>query len=237
MQNMLEKTLAVLVRERPQRWRVFDDLGLDYCCGGNRSLADACREGGVDPVAALARIRDSEAQPAPTGEPDFSTMPLGQFVDHIENVHHAYMHRELPRITALLDKVTKVHAGRHPELLKIKAIFEALAAELGDHLAKEEQVLFPMIRQMETATTMPEFHCGTLQNPIRVMRHEHDNAGEALHQMRELTKNYEAPGDACDSYRALYRALAEMERDLHQHIHEENNLLFPRAVEREARMA
>jgi regulator of cell morphogenesis and NO signaling len=158
-------------------------------------------------------------------------------VDYIEATHHQYLHAELPRISALADKVVAVHGRRHPELAGVHATYEALRADLEPHLHKEEVVLFPMIRQLDAATDTPSFHCGTIRNPIGVMLMEHDRAGDLLARLRHLTDGYRAPDDACASYRALYEALATLEADTHAHVHKENNVLFPAVLEREARLA
>lgn len=150
--------------------------------------------------------------------------------DHIERIHHAYLHNELPRLEKMVIKVAKVHGAREPRLNQIKDLFLALSAELTTHLFKEEQILFPMIRQLEASNTLPMFHCGTVGNPVRQMEFEHDNAGLILAELRKLTDDYTPPEWACNTYRALLAALLTFEQDMHQHIHKENNILFPRAI-------
>ena len=158
-------------------------------------------------------------------------------VDHLEATHHAYLHAELPRLSALADKVVAAHGARHPELSEIRLAYETIRADLEPHLAKEEQVLFPMIRALAgAATTAPRFHCGTLQNPISVMLREHDQVGDLLATLRRLTQDYQAPADGCASYRALFDGFAELEADTHLHVHKENNVLFPAVVAYEAEL-
>ncbi|MET0913174.1 MAG: iron-sulfur cluster repair di-iron protein [Acidimicrobiales bacterium] len=229
----IDRTLADVVTEEPGAARVFEGFGLDYCCGGRRTLADACGRAGVDPN----RLLDALSELAPGPEPDWAQMAPEELVDHLETTHHAYLHAELPRLHALVDKVTGVHGGRHAELADVGAAFVALRDELEPHLRKEERVLFPMIRELATATASPSFHCGTLANPISVMLAEHDRAGELLATLRRMTDGYRPPADGCASYRALYAGLAELEADLHLHVHKENNLLFPAVVILEQRWA
>ena len=229
----IDRTLADVVTEEPGAARVLEGFGLDYCCGGRRTLADACGREGVDPN----RVLDALGDLAPGPEPDWAQMAPEELVDHLETTHHAYLHAELPRLHALVDKVTGVHGGRHAELAEVGATFVALRADLEPHLRKEERVLFPMIRELATATAPPSFHCGTLANPISVMLAEHDRAGELLATLRRITDGYQPPADGCASYRALYDGLAELEADLHLHVHKENNLLFPAVVILEQRWA
>ena len=229
----IDRTLADVVTEEPGAARVLEGFGLDYCCGGRRTLADACGREGVDPN----RVLDALGNLAPGPEPDWAQMAPEELVDHLETTHHAYLHAELPRLHALVDKVTGVHGVRHAELADVGAAFVALRADLEPHLRKEERVLFPMIRELATATAPPSFHCGTLANPISVMLAEHDRAGALLATLRRVTDGYQPPADGCASYRALYAGLAELEADLHLHVHKENNLLFPAVVILEQRWA
>jgi regulator of cell morphogenesis and NO signaling len=226
-----DPTLAELVSAQPAAARVLERHRLDYCCGGRRHLRSACASAGTDPDQVLAEI--DALTPGP--EPDWASMGPAELVDHIEETHHRYLHEELPRLDALAQKVAGVHGGRRPELKEVAATYAVLRAELEPHLAKEEQILFPMIRELATASggPVPSFHCGSLANPIRVMLTEHDQAGELLARLRQLTGGYEPPADGCGSYRALYAGLAELEADTHLHIHKENNVLFPAVVDLE----
>ena len=151
-------------------------------------------------------------------------------VDHIEATHHAYLSTELPRLDALFAKVRGAHEQRHPELVEIHATFRQLREDLEPHLLKEERVLFPMVRELVTATSRPSFHCGSVRNPISVMMAEHDRAGELLAALRVQTGGYVPPADGCASYRALFEGLAALEADTHLHVHKENNRLFPAVV-------
>jgi regulator of cell morphogenesis and NO signaling len=230
-----EKTVRELAVEIPAATRIFERLHIDYCCGGHRTLDEACRTAGVS----VERVLESLAAPdaAPPAARDWNTEPLAELAAHIRTTHHAYTREAIARIPRLLDKVCSVHGARHPELLAIQPIFEAMAQELATHLMKEEMMLFPYIVRMEEASLAgepvlpPPF--GTVRNPVRMMMAEHDSAGDALRQIRAATNGYTAPPDACISFQTLYGALSEFEADLHQHIHLENNILFPRALELE----
>lgn len=223
-------SLAELIRATPGSERTLESFGLDYCCGGARTLADACDDLDLDPATVLEAIQAVEPQPAP----DWASMTPDALVDHLEATHHAYLHAELPRLSALAEKVTGVHGARHPELDEIRQTLETIHDDLDPHLAKEERMLFPMIRELAQARSAPQFHCGSLQNPISVMLRDHDTIGELLATMRHLTKGFQTPDDGCASYQALFDGLAALEADTHRHVHKENNILFPAVVALEA---
>ncbi|HEV2117940.1 MAG TPA: iron-sulfur cluster repair di-iron protein [Terriglobales bacterium] len=233
----LNKTVRDLAVENPAATRVFEKFGIDYCCGGGKSLAEACKAVDVAPERILESLQTAGQSKSANGNKDWKAEPLANLIDHIVDTHHAYTREELDRLEPLLARVCSVHGQRHPELLSIRRLFGGLSQELTMHMMKEEQVLFPYITRMEEAVlerrpvVPPMF--GTVQNPVQMMIHEHDDAGQALHEMRGLSAGYTVPQDACISFQTLYRALDEFERDLHQHIHLENNILFPRAVEME----
>jgi regulator of cell morphogenesis and NO signaling len=223
-------TLGELVNQLPGSARVLESYGLDYCCGGRRSLDDACRTLGIGVDQVLSALGDVRIEAVP----DWVAMGPAELVDHLESTHHRYLHSELPRLDALAEKVASVHGERHPELLDVLADVKELRDDLEPHMAKEERVLFPMIRQLCAADEPVEFHCGSLRNPISMMLIEHDRAGALLEQLRERTDEYVVPPDACASYQALYRGLAELDSDTHLHVHKENNLLFPAVIELES---
>jgi regulator of cell morphogenesis and NO signaling len=218
-----ERTVGQIAAALPASVRVFEKHGIDFCCGGALPLTDACRRLGLDPALLLHEIDQAGQAPAPDAT-DWMTAPLPALMDHILDTHHVYMKAQLPRLEAMLAKVLEAHGGRHGETLRaLAAVYAPMKAELDAHLLKEERILFPMIRGGES-------HCGGVQNPIRVMLYEHDSAGGALVEMRRITDGYTPPADACNTFRALYFELSEMECDLHRHIHLENNILFPRAL-------
>jgi regulator of cell morphogenesis and NO signaling len=226
----LDTTVGQLVAERPARSRVFEKLGIDYCCGGKMPLAQACADQGLDPgtvvqVLAAAEVTDNTTAPA-----DAAAMSLTELADHIQATHHAYLRQELPRLSAMSRKVASVHGEHYAWTIQVAQIVDDFVAELNAHMMKEEQILFPLIRQLDSAAGPTQFHCGSVANPIRVMEMEHDSAGNALARMRALSGGYTPPADACNTFRALLAGLAELEADLHQHIHKENNILFPRAA-------
>lgn len=226
-------TVGAIVAQRPALSRVFEQAGIDYCCGGKIPLAEACRKKGLDPQQVLAQL-EAAAAVAVGGGVDAGKMTLTQLADHIETTHHAYLKTELPRLEAMTTKVAKVHGEHDSRLPQVNEVFLALQQEMNSHMYKEEQILFPMIRQLEASAAVPAFHCGSVANPIRVMEMEHDQAGGALAKMRELTDGFTPPDWACNTYRAMLDALAHLEHDLHQHVHKENNILFPRAIAMEA---
>ncbi|WP_337173494.1 iron-sulfur cluster repair di-iron protein [Paludisphaera sp.] len=235
----IDATRAVgeLVAEKISRASVFDRFGLDYCCHGQVALDEACRRKGVAVGEVVAAIAADDAAPPAEDEPDYASMPLTELADRIVSTHHALLRRELPRLHELLSRVVNAHADRHPELREVATTYAAFREELDSHQSKEEQVLFPMIRELEAATSSPSFHCGSVENPVRVMMHEHDSAGAAIARMRELTGDFATPPDGCTTYQALMAGLAAVEHDLHRHVHKENNILFPRAVALEASLA
>jgi len=238
MSAITGKTVRELALENVVATRVFERLGIDYCCGGNRTLEQACHAANIPVDRVLKSLEEAQqSSPADSKDRKWQTEPLGDLVSHITSTHHRYTRNEIARLVPLFAKVCSVHGNNHPELLQLRDIFAGLSQELTSHLMKEEMVLFPYIIRMEEAVIEkapilpPPF--GTVQNPVAMMEHEHDSAGHALRAMREISQGYTAPADACVSYQTLYKALAELEADLHQHIHLENNILFPRAIEME----
>jgi regulator of cell morphogenesis and NO signaling len=233
----IQTTVGQMVVERPQRSRVFDRLHIDYCCGGKRTLEEACAKRGLDLKAVLAELEafDAEAETQPDAVRP-ADLTMTELADDIERTHHAYLREELPRLVGLVKKVSAVHGQAHPWLTGLTSVYAELVAELEPHMLKEEQILFPMIRELDQAATAPSFHCGSVGNPIRMMEMEHQNAGAALDRIREMTNNYETPEDACNSFRAMLSGLEHLEADLHRHIHKENEILFPKASEMEARL-
>jgi len=223
--------LAEIVDLVPGAPRVLEAHSLDYCCGGQRTLTDACALANIDPATVIAELDELDAGPAP----DWVPLSPGLLVDHLEATHHAYLHVELPRLEALADKVAGVHSSRHPELVELHERCVALRDDLEPHMGKEEGVLFPMIRELSTAISPPSFHCGSVANPITMMMREHEQTGEILQGLRQLTNGYRVPDDACASYRSLYEGLEALEADTHLHIHKENNALFPAVIELEQR--
>lgn len=230
-----DTTVGEIAAGQPVSTRVFEKYGIDFCCGGRLPLADACQKQGLDPAVVIDEIgRAARSHDAAT-ETDWQALPLSSLIRHILDTHHAYMKEQLPRLETMLGKILDAHSPRHGEVLvPVAATFRAMREELDGHLMKEEMILFPLIRALESGDGPRTFHCGSVQNPIRVMVMEHDSAGGALARLRHLTSGYTPPADACNTFRAFYFELSAMEADLHRHIHLENNILFPRAVALEA---
>lgn len=227
-----DSTLAEIVTERPALAVHLERLGLDYCCHGERTLADAVAAGGLaldDVVATLERAGRGETRA------DWADLGPVALVDHIESTHHAYLHEELPRLVALATKVAAVHGTRHPELAAVHRLTIAVRDDLEPHLRKEEMVLFPAIRRLFAGEAQEGRMCGgSLATPISVMLAEHDRAGELLAELRAATDGYRTPADACGSYHALYEGLDTLEADTHLHVHKENHLLFPAVLAAES---
>ena len=232
-----ETKIKDIALSNPAARQVLEDATLDYCCGGGKSLQEACLHANVSSEEILNRLRENAEG---TGPEDLSWMaaPLCELTRHIREKHHQYVREAIPRAQALSDKVTAKHGKNHTELEDIRKLFAEVGREMIMHMQKEEQILFPYIDALERAVNAhgsvePPFF-QTVRNPIHAMMKEHDAAGDLVRQIRSLTSDYTAPADACTSSKALYEALKEFEADLHQHVHLENNILFPRAVEMEA---
>jgi regulator of cell morphogenesis and NO signaling len=231
------KTVREYALEIPAATRIFERLGIDYCCGGGKSLADVCAKAGLSLDEVLDSLETNVRSEGTSAGKEWQTTSQAELIKHIVEKHHAFTREELERLDALLAKVCGVHGQNHPELFQIQDQFGKLRRDLEPHMLKEESVLFPYIIRMEEAIVgnqaAPAPPFGTVRNPVRVMMAEHDAAGYILGRMRELSSHYSTPADACISYKTLYSALTALEADLHQHIHLENNILFPRAVEQE----
>ena len=233
METLREATVADIAAQSLGAVRVFERLGIDYCCGGKRKFAEACLERGYSPSVVESELT-SAAQAAPSPARDWNTAPLTDLVDHILHAHHEYLRRELPVLEARLEKVYRIYNEKYgPTLTGLPEVLGALHAELESHLMKEETILFPAIAAYE-AGQRPQACFASVAYPIRVMESEHDGAGEALARIRQITSDYTVPDYGCNTYRALMAGLAELEQDLHMHIHLENNILFPRAIALEA---
>ena len=235
MTVMTAKTVREVAVENPVATRVFEKFGIDYCCGGNQSLEQACTVAGASMNQVLDALEmEEETARSAQHVREWKNELLSELVAHIKNTHHKYTREEIVRLTALLQKVCSVQGKNHPELFEIQSTFSGLAQELTTHMMKEEMVLFPYIVRMEESVMQKEpvlpAPFGPVANPVAMMEHEHDSAGAALRSIRKASSDFVAPADACVSYQTLYKALAAFEADLHQHIHLENNILFPRAI-------
>ncbi len=236
MKASLEQTVREIAIKHPASVRVFESLGIDYCCGGQRSLREACERASVSPDEVVNQIFAAENEPS-TAAGDWAHASVAELTRHIIDDHHSYIRHEAPRLISICAKVVERHGAAHPEVKSIQELFQALAEELSLHMIKEENVLFPYLAQTETALgegrpVSPAIF-GSVEMPISRMLADHDDAGALTARIRSLSGGFVAPADACPTYRALYQGLEDFERDLHQHVHLENNILFPRALEME----
>jgi regulator of cell morphogenesis and NO signaling len=228
-----QPTVGDLVVERFSRARVFERLGIDYCCGGRKPLRQVCDERNLDYAMVLRALENEQSAPT-QAKRNWASASLTDLCDHIEQTHHAYLKQELPRLEFLTTKVARRHGAQRPALAEVQRVFAELKSEMDVHMVKEERVLFPLCRQLDVSNELPVPPCGgSIGNPIEVMIREHEHAGDALAQIRALTDNYTCPPDACNTYRAMFDALEQLERDLHEHVHKENNILFPKAIRME----
>lgn len=233
MNEITSKSLAQIVRDDHRAAAIFEKYHLDFCCKGKRSLEQACAENNLevqDVLTDLERMKQVSSD-KPAGI--FDHFSLGQLAEYIVMTHHEYLRKEMPAISSYLRRVASKHGDRHPEMLKVFDLFEALREELEHHMQKEELVLFPRIKAMEQQLVEGNelrINYTYLQSPIDVMEHEHDHAGGLLEEMRSLTNGYNPPADACTTYRLSLASLQALEIDLHQHVHLENNILFPKAL-------
>jgi regulator of cell morphogenesis and NO signaling len=216
---------------------VFQRHGIDFCCKGNRSIEDACNSAGISVERVLREVAEITA-PLASGRPRFNSWDLGTLVSYIQVNHHAFVRRTLPVLLTHTQKVAKVHGDAHPEMREVAHLFSLVAVEMTSHMAKEEQILFPYIVALEQASGvnagLPPSPFGTVRNPIRMMEAEHESAGDAMARIRALTAGYAIPEGACTTYRVCLQELEAFERDLHEHVHLENNILFPRALQLES---
>ncbi len=237
MLNVQGKTVREIALEMPMTTRVFEEFKIDYCCHGDTPFEEACLNVGASPEVVIQKI-DSLA-PNGSDVDSFAEVPLGGLIDHILDKHHIYTKDEISHLTPLMSKVASRHGDHYTYLYELKELFNAVCEDLEPHMLKEEMVLFPYIRGLEhqylnhLSPAYPPF--GAVRHPINMMTVEHEEVGELLTKMRAITSDYSLPDGACPSFSALYHRLADFERDIHQHIHLENNILFPRAVELEQR--
>lgn len=228
-EDFKRKSVGQLLAENPLRASIFEEYGIDYCCGGKLSLAEACKKKGIDPDSIVSRLNAISKSNSLT-EADWTKATLKDLIEHIIDSYHVKLRAQLPRIAELSAKVARVHGETRPEMKELNSIFMSFKSELEMHMQKEELVLFPGIIKMESGEEA-FFGCGgKIEHPIGVMTFEHEQAGSALAAMRKICNDYTPPEEACNSYRALFAALDELERDMHWHVHKENNILFPNAL-------
>lgn len=231
-----ESIVGQVVAENFKAASIFKLNGIDFCCKGNRSIEKVCSEKGLDVEQMLKDLQNSNlAENSDTI--DFRSWDLDLLTDYIEKKHHRYVEKSIPELMAYLARIAQVHGDKHPELLEVEQLFNESAAELTQHMKKEELVLFPYIRKMQNGTKDLNPHFGSVQNPIKMMMMEHETEGGRFEKISALTQGYNPPADACNTYKVAFSLLKEFEEDLHKHIHLENNILFPRAIEMESMAA
>ncbi len=235
MENIDKKTVAEIVTENIKTADIFKKNKIDFCCGGDVLVQEICAKKGVDYAALKEELENFETEP--TGAQDYNTWDLDFLTDYIINTHHKYVKEATDLIIQYSDKVAKVHGHHYIETVKINILFHQLAKEMKEHMHKEEAILFPYIKKMakakkeDSSLTPPAF--GTINNPINMMEEEHTGAGDILVEIANLSSNFTPPDSACNTYRVLYSKLEEYQNDLFQHIHLENNILFPKAIKLE----
>ncbi|MFO7447335.1 MAG: iron-sulfur cluster repair di-iron protein [Ignavibacteriaceae bacterium] len=235
-ETLSDLTLSQIVTDNFKTAAVFEKYSLDFCCRGNKTISDACIEKGVSSEQVFEDLNELLVTRAETNgrynewAPDF-------LADYIVNNHHSYVRGIIPILTIHTQKIASVHGKNHPETIEVARIFGIVYKDLKQHMMKEEEILFPYIRQLvkssnsQSKTERPYF--GSVQNPIKMMEAEHESAGDELFEIRRLTNNYTPPADACNTYKICYQELKEFEEDLHKHVHLENNILFPKAIQLE----
>jgi regulator of cell morphogenesis and NO signaling len=232
-----ENSIGEMVAQDYRKAEVFKKFGIDFCCGGKDTLAKTCARKGVDAEEVRLALQELELVPDQHPE-DFDSWDLDVLIDYIIDTHHSYVSAALPLLDEFSAKVARVHGDYHPEVVEIANHYQAVANELRQHMQKEENILFPYIKEMVLAKRdnqpFPQCPFGTVRNPINMMEMEHESAGGSMQAISELSSGYNPPAEACNTYRVLYAKLQEFENDLHQHIHLENNILFPKAIALEA---
>lgn len=230
-----ENTVAEIVVQNIKSAHIFKKHGIDFCCGGGITVEKACSKNGVDYT--ILRKEIEAIGDSPSRAYNYDDWELDFLIDHIINVHHSYVAESIPLLLAYANRVAQVHGHHYEEVVKINAFVKEVAQELEAHMKKEEVILFPYVKQLVKARkeglSIPLPHFGTVNNPIQMMFQEHENAGDVFKEIAKLSNNYTPPSEACNTFRALYSKLEEFEQDLHQHIHLENNILFPKAIQLE----
>ncbi len=237
--NTTEETIGEIVTRDYRKAQVFKSFGIDFCCGGKKTIKEVCESKGIDEMA-VKKALEQVAGETTTSENDYQKWEIGFLTDYIINTHHQYVKENTQFIMELANKVARVHGNQHPELIKVAQIFTQVALDLTSHMNKEEKMLFPFIKELSTVQrnggSVPASAFGKVSNPIRMMEAEHEEAGEALETIRLITDNFTLPADACNSYTILFKKLDEYENDLHKHVHLENNILFPKSIQVETEL-
>ncbi|GGF50428.1 iron-sulfur cluster repair di-iron protein [Echinicola marina] len=228
--NIIGEVVADDYRTAP----VFESFKIDFCCKGGRTIEEACLAKGLDPDKVISAL-DKVVRNSGEKQEDFKNWPLDSLADYIEKHHHRYVEERIPLLLQYLEKLCKVHGKAHPELFEIHHLFQISAGELTAHMKKEELILFPYVRKMiklsKEKESLPAPHFKSVSNPVMMMMEEHEAEGDRFEKISKLSNNYKAPLDACNTYKVTYSLLDEFEKDLHRHIHLENNILFPKSID------
>jgi regulator of cell morphogenesis and NO signaling len=239
MNTLENQTVGELVAQDFRTAAIFSKYGIDFCCKGHKTLIEACAKKGLMVDRVQDEIETVLASKSDVGI-DFISWPVDLLIDYIEKTHHRYVEEKSNSLLFFLEKLCKVHGARHPELLEIEVHFRICTGELAQHMKKEELILFPFVKKMFNAlknnAEIEQPYFGTIDNPIAMMKNEHENEGERFRKIAILTDNYTPPSDACETYRVTFAMLQEFEQDLHKHIHLENNIVFPKAKEMEEQL-
>ncbi len=235
-----DETLGQIAANDLRKAEIFKKYGLDFCCGGKKTVKEACAEKGIDVTKVEQELQQADKLTSPGRPLPYNDWSLDFLADYIVNTHHSYVKKIIPDIRNYAAKVMNVHSGRHPELIRVQELVEAVSAELKAHMIKEEKILIPYIKTLVAANDSGkqaiQSPFGSVQNPVNMMEMEHESAAKTLEELRNVTNNYVLPEDACASYTLLYKLLDEFENDLHIHVHLENNILFPKAIELEKQL-
>jgi regulator of cell morphogenesis and NO signaling len=221
------QTIGEIVANDYRAASVFKEAGIDFCCGGNKTIEDACREKNIEPEELLHRLEEAGSQPL-AKDKRYNEWEPAFLVDYIVNVHHSYIRKALPDIIEYTKKIASVHGARHSELYKVSELFSAIGDELTQHLKKEEEILFPAIKELSGKN--PEKAKAVIASRILEFIAEHESAGGAMDKINVITENYKVPHDACNTYNLTLNLLREFEDDLHTHVHLENNIVFPKVL-------
>jgi regulator of cell morphogenesis and NO signaling len=236
-----DETLGQIAAKDLRKAEVFKKYDLDFCCGGKKTVKEACAEKGIDVTKVEQELQQADKQAVSSRPLPYNDWSVDFLADYIMNTHHTYVRKNLPDLSAYAQKVFHVHGSHHPELQKVLELVETVNTDLSSHLTKEERILFPYVKHLAAVKkgtqALGENPFGSVQNPINMMEMEHEIAGKAMEELRTVTNNYTLPEDACASYSLLYRMLDEFEDDLHTHIHLENNILFPKAISLEKELS
>jgi regulator of cell morphogenesis and NO signaling len=235
------ETIGDIVAKDYRKAQVFKNLGIDFCCGGKKTIAEVCEKKGIDPAEVERQLATVEGEAATSSENDFQNWDLGFLSDYIINTHHRYVRENTRFILEMAQKVARVHGDRHPELITVAQLFERIGNDLTLHMVKEEKLLFPFIKELaqvyNSGALLPSANFGKISEPIQVMDSEHEQVGGDFETIRTITNNYQLPADACSSYTILFKKLEEYENDLHRHVHLESNILFPKAIKLEKELS